>query len=254
MSDDAIPAPASLGPGDKVADYRLEEQIGQGGMAVVYRARDERLNRQVALKLLTPALTTDAAFRTRFVRESRVVAAVEHPNIVPVYDTGDFAGFLSIAMRYIRGGDVRVLFGDGQVIEPARAGDIVAQVAAALDAAHAHGLVHRDVKPANMLLDVSRRTDHVYLSDFGISRFPGLSGTVDPVLARAMAKSPGDRYPTCTDFADELSRALARLPGQSTVTAARPGPAPVPILSDAPPRPQKTPSLKVAHCQVPNCR
>jgi hypothetical protein len=109
MSDDAIPAPVNLGPGDKVADYRLEEQIGEGGMAVVYQARDERLNRQVALKLLTPSLTTDATFRTRFVRESRVVAAVEHPHIVPVYDTGDFGGLLYIAMRYIRGGDVRAL-------------------------------------------------------------------------------------------------------------------------------------------------
>ena len=182
MSEDSASAPANVSPGDQIAGYRLEEQIGQGGMAVVYRAHDDRLDRRVALKLLAPGLASDTAFRTRFIRESRAAAAVDHPNIIPVYDAGDAGGFLFISMRYVQGGDVRSLIADGQPLPPARAWHIINQVAAALDAAHAHGLVHRDVKPANMLLDTSGRTgggtrgssdephDHVYLSDFGISK------------------------------------------------------------------------------------
>ncbi len=182
MSDGTNSAPANVNPGDKIAGYRLEEQIGQGGMAVVYRALDERLDRRVALKLLAPGLAADTAFRTRFIRESRAAAAVDHPNIIPVYDAGDAGGFLFIAMRYVQGGDVRSLFASGQVLSPARVWNIISQVAAALDAAHEHDLIHRDVKPANMLLDSSSRntggkrgqvgdeTDHVYLSDFGISK------------------------------------------------------------------------------------
>ena len=296
----------------------LRNRLAKAAWPSFTEARDERLNRQVALKLLTPALTTDAAFRARFVRESRVVAAVEHPNIVPVYDTGDADGILFIAMRYIRGGDVRSLLADGQVPPPVRSQNIVAQIAAALDTAHAHGLVHRDVKPANMLLDAaSAAVDHVYLSDFGISKIlattkltatghfigtldyiapeqidgqvvdgradqyslacaayelftgvppfrsdeivamisahltrpppsaaakrPGLPEAVDRVLARAMAKSPADRYSTCTDFADDLSRALAAPPGQRTVTADRPQPVPSISPTAAPSSPPPPP-------------
>ena len=182
MSDDSTPARADVGPGDKVAGYRLEEQIGQGGMAVVYRAYDERLDRRVALKLLAPALAADTAFRARFLRESRAAAAVDHPNIIPVYDAGDAGSSLFISMRYVQGGDVRSLLAGGQALPPARAWNIISQVASALDAAHAHDLVHRDVKPANMLLDRSGKDtgtggevtgqskEHVYLSDFGISK------------------------------------------------------------------------------------
>ena len=157
MSEDSASAPANVSPGEQIAGYRLEEQIGQGGMAVVYRAHDDRLDRRVALKLLAPGLASDTAFRTRFIRESRAAAAVDHPNIIPVYDAGDAGGFLFISMRYVQGGDVRSLIADGQPLPPARAWNIISQVAAALDAAHAHGLVHRDVKPANMLLDASGR-------------------------------------------------------------------------------------------------
>src|SRR5262245_60547008 len=139
-------------------------------MAVVYRARDERLDRLVALKVLAPGLAADAAFRTRFIRESRAAAAVDHPNVIPVYDAGDAGGCLFISMRYVQGGDVRSLLTDSKSLSPARAWNIITQVADALDAAHAHDLIHRDVKPANMLLDRtgSDMPNHVYLSDFGI--------------------------------------------------------------------------------------
>ena len=122
-------------------------------MAVVYRACNERLDRQVALKLLAPALADDAAFRARFIRESQIAAAVEHPNIIPVYDAGEVDGLLFISMRYVQGGDVRSLLANGQAFSPGRVANIIGQIAMALDAAHAHGLIHRDVKPANMLLD-----------------------------------------------------------------------------------------------------
>jgi serine/threonine protein kinase len=172
----------SAGPASQIAGYRLEEQIGQGGMAVVYRARDERLDRRVALKLLVPALAMDAAFRQRFIRESRAAAAVDHPNIIPIYEAGEASGSLFIAMRFVQGGDVKSLLERRGPLPAWRAWSIITQVAAALDAAHAYGLVHRDVKPANMLLDTTAaaagqgrvlpddRPEHVYLSDFGISK------------------------------------------------------------------------------------
>ena len=150
---------------------------------MVYRARDERLDRHVALKLLAPALTADPGFRQRFIRESRSAAAVDHPNIIPIYEAGDAGDSLFIAMRYVQGGDVRKLLEQGGPLPPARAWSIISQVASALDAAHAHGLIHRDVKPANMLLDrrpgstgpggsgpAGDEAQHVYLSDFGISK------------------------------------------------------------------------------------
>jgi WD40 repeat protein len=162
---------AVLGAGSRVAGYRLEEQVGAGGMAVVYRARDERLGRLAALKIMAPAMAADALFRQRFTRESRAAAAVDHPHIIPVYEAGEAAGVLFIAMRFVSGGDVgSLLFREGP-LSPARAVSIISPVASALDAAHAAGLVHRDVKPANMLLDTHPdRPDHVYLSDFGLSK------------------------------------------------------------------------------------
>jgi serine/threonine-protein kinase len=167
----------------RIAGYLLEEQIGQGGMAIVYRATDERLGRHVALKLLAPAIAQDGGFRQRFIRESRAAAAVDHPNIIPIYEAGEKDGALFIAMRYVQGGDVRSLLEHQGPLPAGQTWSIISQVASALDAAHVHGLVHRDVKPANMLLDGSPgsagrcwtpagRGEHVYLSDFGISKQP----------------------------------------------------------------------------------
>jgi serine/threonine protein kinase/DNA-binding beta-propeller fold protein YncE len=164
--------PGGFAPGSRIASYLLGEQIGRGGMAVVFRAYDERLDRMVALKILDPALAEDEVFRQRFIRESRAAAATDDPHIIPVFDAGEASGALFIAMRLVSGGDVRSLLGQSGPLPPGRAAEIVSQVASALDAAHERGLVHRDVKPANMLLDGTSgagRPDHVYLSDFGLS-------------------------------------------------------------------------------------
>jgi len=277
---------AGLAAGSRVAGYRLEGQIGQGGMAVVFRALDEPLQRQVALKILMPALSADASFRQRFIRESRIAAAIDDPHIIPVFAAGEADGVLYIAMRYVPGGDALTLLRRTGPLSPARAAGLVSAVASALDAAHAAGLVHRDVKPANMLMDAQPgRPDHVYLSDFGLSKAalssvgltaagqflgtldysapeqiegrpvdgrtdqyalacaafellsgappftrdqgmavlyaqlsapppplsahrPGLAPAADPVLTRALAKAPADRYPNCREFADALREAF----------------------------------------------
>jgi len=158
--------------GERIGGYRLEAKLGEGGMAAVFLAVDERLGRQVALKILAPGLATDAAFRHRFVRESQAAAAVDDPHIIPVYEAGSIDGVLFIAMRYVSGGDVRSLIAREGPVAPARAiPEIISPVALALDTAHAAGLVHRDVKPANMLIDARPgRPDHVYLTDFGITK------------------------------------------------------------------------------------
>jgi serine/threonine protein kinase len=160
-----------LRAGVRVAGYRVERQIGAGGMAEVYLARDERLGRLVALKVMSPAMTDDETFRLRFIRESRAAAAVDDPHIIPVYEAGAADGVLFIAIRFVSGGDVRSLVRREGPLSAAWVMPIISAVASALDAAHATGLVHRDVKPANMLLDSrASRADHVYLSDFGLSK------------------------------------------------------------------------------------
>ena len=182
MSGDFRQAEAGPGAGFLVPGYRLEERIGHGGMAVVYRAHDERLGRTVALKVLAPALAADEGFRRRFIRESRAAASVDDPHVIPVFEAGEAGPVLFIAMRYVGGGDVRSLVLRLGALPPVRVAGIVSPVASALDAAHAAGLVHRDVKPANMLLDARPgRPDHVYLADFGLSKealgSAGLTGT-----------------------------------------------------------------------------
>jgi tRNA A-37 threonylcarbamoyl transferase component Bud32 len=272
--------------GTEFAGHQILSIIGRGGMAVVYLAEHLRLGRKVALKMLDPEMAEDEAFRERFIRESRIAAGLDHPNVVTVYDAGEADGVLYLSMRYVEGTDLERLLRGVSKLEPPRAVSIVSQCAAALDAAHAEGLVHRDVKPANILLSSEGRTpvDRVYLSDFGVTKRlhsgAGLTrtgqfvGTVDyvapeqirgedvdgradvyslgcvlfrcltggvpfpratevgtiyahledappsvsefwpalaevsDVAARAMAKSRGDRFATCSEFARAAERAI----------------------------------------------
>ena len=150
--------------GSTLAGYRIERLIGRGGMSVVYLAEQIRLKRRAALKLLAPELADDARFRERFLRESELAASLDHPNVIPIFDAGETDGILYIAMRYVEGQDLGQLFQQEGKLESEQALRILRPVADALDYAHAHGLVHRDVKPGNILL----ATDGpVYLSDFG---------------------------------------------------------------------------------------
>ncbi|MEU8151102.1 serine/threonine-protein kinase [Nonomuraea sp. NPDC048901] len=278
--------------GQEVAGYYIEDIVGKGGMAVVYLALDPRLSRRVALKILNPVLSVDDRFRQRFILESRTVASIEHPNIIPIYEANaDADGVLYIAMRYVDGLDLRRLIYDRGALPIAQANQIISQVAAALDAAHAHDLIHRDVKPANILL----AGDHVYLTDFGITKhrtsisgltqtdqfigtprymapeqinkehidgrcdqyalacvaYEALSGRlpfprdndiallwahlaeqptplsqvrpelpveVDGVMMRALAKSPEQRYPSCTAFVTALRDAISGQPAAPSPT------------------------------------
>jgi Novel STAND NTPase 1/Protein kinase domain/AAA ATPase domain len=269
-----------LQPGDQLAGYEIEAVLGRGGMGVVYLAFDARLGRRVALKLIAPEKAQDERFRTRFLSESQLAASLDHSSVVPVYDAGEANGHLYISMRYVEGTDLRTLLARDAPLDPERSLALVGQVAAALDAAHARGLVHRDVKPANILVTEETGREHCYLSDFGLTRGPDptssqsepahLSGTVaytspeqiagdlvsaradvyslacvlyeclsgqppfagrrsmavlvahvqeppptppahpalGPVLSRALAKDPSDRYATAGEFVEEAVAAL----------------------------------------------
>jgi serine/threonine protein kinase len=326
------PDPAA---GTEVAGYRIAEQVGSGGMGVVYRAEETGLGgRPVALKLLPPALAGDPDFRARFLREMRVAAAIDHPNIVPIYRAGEDRGLLYLAMRYVHASDLRrVLEAEGR-LEPGRALAILDQVARALDAAHARGLVHRDVKPGNILLAppvLDSDPEHVYLVDFGLARsdsddrsitgggsflgtpryaapeqaagrpvdgrtdgyalgcvlyecltgrppFPGgsneavllahleaapprvtaarpdLPPAIDQVVARALAKAPGDRFPSCRALVAAARQTLTpgakvprtpEPPGPEPPGPEPPGPeppGPAPPAPD-PPTPQPEPPM-----------
>ena len=177
-----MPVSADSRIGTELAGYRIEVLIGRGGMGVVYRARDLALDRNVALKLLAPHLADDVSFRERFLKESRVAASLEHPNVVPIHDAGEIDGQLYIVMRLVEGSDLKAVLRQGP-LEPAHAVRILGQIAGALDAAHARGLVHRDVKPSNVLLDEG---EHAYLADFGLSRYLG-----DAALPLGPTKSLG---------------------------------------------------------------
>ena len=152
-----------------IGGYRMEEVIGRGAMGVVYKATQLALERPVAIKLILPEHAASRTYRERFQRESLAAASVEHANVIPVYEAGDDDGLLFIAMRYVDGIDLGQLIDRLGVLAPARAVAIVAQVAGALDAAHEHGLVHRDVKPANILLNLDE-PEHAYLTDFGVAK------------------------------------------------------------------------------------
>jgi streptogramin lyase len=289
-----------LSPGSEFAGYRIESVLGRGGMGVVYLAEHIGMGRKVALKVLASDLAEDERFRERFVRESRLAASLEHPNIVPIYEAGEVGGVLFIAMRYVQGTDLRALLREDGALEPRRAASIVGQVADALDAAHERGLVHRDVKPGNVLIARTAATtaEHVYLSDFGLTKRTssdsGITGTgqfvgtleyaapeqfegkrldartdiyslgcllyecltgeppfrrdsdaalmyahlmeqapaatsvrreltkaLDPVIARAMAKKPADRYESAGALATDVRRALGLAEGPGTGAPAR---------------------------------
>jgi serine/threonine-protein kinase len=170
----------TLEQGALLGAYRIESLIGRGGMGAVYLATDTRLDRRVALKVLSPELSDDENFRERFIAESRTAASLDHPNIVPVYEAGETDGRLFIAMRYVEGHDLSDVLAERGALPVALSVRILAALAAALDAAHAKGLVHRDVKPGNVLLTGSDDAPHVYLTDFGLSKRVG-----DQSLTRA---------------------------------------------------------------------
>ena len=164
--------------GTELAGYRILKVIGSGGASVVYLAVHSRLGRDAALKVLTSPLAHDSAFRERFVRESQIAAGLDHPNIVPVYDAGEAAGVLYLAMRYIKGSDLGHTVRSEGPLDPWRVISIISDVASALDTAHAEGLVHRDVKPGNILLARDRTTgiERAFLADFGLTKRLASSG------------------------------------------------------------------------------
>lgn len=211
--------------GRQIAGYRIEREIGRGGMAVVYRAHDMRLDRTVALKLLAPELARNDTFRRRFTFESRAAAAIDHPHIVPVFEAGETDGVLYIAMRYVEGSDLRHLLDRRGPLAPEPALRIAAQIASALDEAHDHGLVHRDVKPGNIL--IARGTDsdhpeHAYLTDFGLTKkslsLTGFTtvgqfvGTLDYVAPEQISGKPVDGRCDVYGFACVVYEALAGRP------------------------------------------
>jgi serine/threonine-protein kinase len=152
------------------AGYRIEAEAGRGGMGVVYRATHLGLGRPVALKLIARELAGDEGFRARFQREAQLAASIDHPNVLPIYEAGESDGDLFLAMRFVQGIDLKQLIVEAGRVAPGRAVRIVTQIAAALDAAHARGLVHRDVKPANVMVDPNAGADHAYLTDFGLTK------------------------------------------------------------------------------------
>ena len=159
--------------GDEFAGYRVRSVLGRGGMSVVYQAENLRLSSVIALKVLAPELAADDVFRARFLEESRIAASLNHPNVIPIYDMGSQDDLLYIAMRYVSGTDMRQMIKKRGRILPASALFLTGQAARALDAAHRKGLVHRDVKPGNLLIergDDDADPDHVYLADFGITK------------------------------------------------------------------------------------
>ncbi len=272
-SGTVAPVASDLRVGTRMAGYDLKSVAGRGGMGVVYRAEHVHLGRTVALKVLLPGFAESSDFRERFLRESRTAAAINHPNIITVYDAGEADGLLYIAMQYVEGTDFGALLRGAGALEPPEAIFLLGQVGSALDAAHEHGVVHRDVKPENILME----GNHCYLTDFGANKRlssernltahgqfvgtidymapeqieggaidrradvyalgcvlyhalagrtpfdkdsdvsviyahlkeparplstiqPELSARLDPVLARALSKRPGDRYETCSEL------------------------------------------------------
>jgi serine/threonine protein kinase len=206
----------AIGPGSTFAGYRIESLIGRGGMGVVFKATDLSLDRPVALKLIAPELAEDERFRDRFLKEPRLAASLDHPNVVPIYEAGEHDGQLYLAMRYVEGSDLGSVLGSEGTLAPDEALWVLGQIAAALDQAHRRGLVHRDVKPANVLLDVD---DHAYLSDFGISTQAGgvsgesgHTGTLDYLAPEQIRGEAVDARSDCYALACILYECLAGEP------------------------------------------
>jgi ABC-type branched-subunit amino acid transport system substrate-binding protein/DNA-binding beta-propeller fold protein YncE/predicted Ser/Thr protein kinase len=208
---------AAFTPGTTFAGYRVHSLIGRGGMGVVYLATDLSLERPVALKLIAPELAEDEHFRSRFLREPRLAASLDHPNVIPIYEAGERDGRLYLAMRYVEGSDLKTLVERDGKLSPEGALRVLAQVAGALDSAHRRGLVHRDVKPANVLLD---EDGHVYLTDFGITKQIGgastdtgrLVGTLDYLAPEQIRGEQVDGRTDCYALACVLYECLAGAP------------------------------------------
>ena len=188
--------------GTELLGYRVEELAGKGGMGAVYRATDLRLRRQVALKVIAPHLANDERFRRRFLAESEVATSLEHPHILPVYDAGEANGSLYIAMRYVEESDLKRLLREEGPLSPARTMQLLGEVADALDTAHARGLIHRDVKPSNILISGQGDAEHSYLADFGLTQragegattagAPRMVGTVDYIAPEQIERDDVD--------------------------------------------------------------
>ncbi len=178
--------PADPRVGTTLAGYRLGPQLGRGGMGVVYRAEHLRLRREVALKIVAPEIADDVGFRERFAREARIAATLEHPHVVTVYDAGEAHGVLYLAMQLVEGGDLAAELSAHGALDAGRALEICGQIAGALDTAHAAGLIHRDVKPANVLLD--GRTS--YLTDFGLVKHGGATTRPGDIVGTIQYVSP----------------------------------------------------------------
>jgi hypothetical protein len=159
-----------LSAGDQFAGYRIEQRLGRGGMGVLYLALEPGLERRVALKLIAPEAAADEVFARRFGEESKIAASIEHPNVVPIYAAGKEGGVPFIAMRYVAGADLAKRLAREDRLEPRVAVELIAQIGNGLDAIHAAGLVHRDVKPANVLLSGGEGVEHAYITDFGVAR------------------------------------------------------------------------------------
>jgi CHASE2 domain-containing sensor protein len=212
---------APIAPSAIVGGYRLEEVVGRGGMGVVYRATQLALERHVALKLIAPDRAADPEFRARFRQESRIAATIEHSNVIPVYEAGEDDGLLYIVMRLVDGADLGRVIDRLGPMSPDRAVDILEQVAGALDAAHGRGLIHRDVKPANVLLTIDEPL-HAYLTDFGLARqvtggtdmtSPGAwVGTLDYIAPEQLIGGPVDRRADIYSLAAVLFHCLVGTP------------------------------------------
>jgi serine/threonine protein kinase len=186
-------------PGSSFAGYEVESVVGAGGIGILYRARQVRLDRLVALKLVESDVARDPVIRERLRREARAVAALDHPNVVPLYEAGEEEGTVYIVTRWVEGTELGTLIQDQGPLEPGRAARTAAQIAAALQVAHEHGLVHRDVKPSNVILTSE---DHVYVTDFGLAKRAGTAagltradqmlGTVDYVAPEQIEGSEPD--------------------------------------------------------------